>query len=744
MALVQDVTEFDLDSLIPDGESESNLAPFMLATGFGQPSVVLGIRSGLGRLKSTGLATASASLTNALLLELQATGQGTVENTFIRVNDEANVFLQVESLGTSELTASFTKYVDISTVSNGTSLCSLNLTQQSNPELDVIHFMIDILPAVNVSRYRQYHARCSINGSNLPIASFSLRRSSVSSTFTARLANLADRSLIIAGASFKFEIGETVLGTTTWRTIFDTAKLSSRSYSIGMADSSPTDTFSFSTSSNLTTRLMKTPIRNTVYYDPYRTTVESTAIEVFYDTGGQAYASQVIPFPSMKLYTLFQEVFVTRCGFTSYVTNLPNYPIKRADFPFQRSYYESLRGLIGMFDLSISTSEDGTIVYIRDTTNGVPAGFPSPRTLTTTKYKAFQRQDQESRVQALRLNYISNETELTYKVQRLVQTSKDLGNGLTEETDTTVFDIYSVTYPTTVLRTIPDRIEKRVYQGAIRVATYNESYTYNSENRPTLITKTQEALLPTVGLDETIDETLPVTNQRFSNETTRIEYSEHPYVLRAVYQKQIVTHSIGLVVQDTENTYLGQPFYQSLVDAHRAGNAKDGMQVFTRPIETVIENYSPQPNGQVKAEVRTINHIRDELAVTNNSDERAGDAAISYAGQSTQRLLVLGNDGDTLTGAGVEDFHIGELPLYLGIPLARRKLKKMRTYQGTASADLLGLDLDLLEGIAVSLTGRDGNPEGNIVVTSVQIVGNALGTENQDITQTIEGERINV
>lgn len=717
---------------------------FLTVVSIGTAEVTLSFRTGLGILRATGIADPTLSITGEVPMELYSLGIGNIGNSFIRVNDEANIFIEADSQGVAEATMNLTKAVDLSCIARGTSSAELSTLVQANTESEVIRFIIDILPAVNVSRYRQYKVRCSLNGSNLPIASFTLTKSSVSSSFSAKLARLSDKSLIVSTGSFKFEIGEVILGTTTWRTVLDSAVLSSKSYSIGMSDDSPTDTFSFVTSSNLASKLLKTPIRNTVYYDPTRTTVESTAIEVFRDTAGGTYTSQVIGISGMTLYDLFQEVFVTRCGFTSYVTNLPDFPIKRADFPFQRSYYESLRGLIGMFDLAITANEDNTIIYIRDTTTGVPSGFPAPRTLTTTDYKTFQRNDQESNIQALRLNYISNDTELTFRVQRLVQTTTDLGGGLTEEVDNTVFDIYSVAFPTTVIRTIPDLLEKRIYEGSVQLSNYTERYTYNSENRPTLITKTQEAKLPTAGSGGVIEEALGLTMQRYSDETTRIEYSSHPFIPQAVFQKQIVTRSTGLVVRDDETSYLGEPFLQSLYDAHKAGNVLEGMAVVSQNVETIIETFSPQPNGQIKVDVRTVSHARSNLVNTHSSEERAGDAALNNAGQSTQRLLVLEIDGDTLTGSGVEDFHIGELPLYIGIPLARRKLVKLKTYLGSASAELLGLDLDIFDGTTVALESRESESQGMIIAGSTRISGTGLGTENQQISQTVEGERISV
>jgi len=710
------------------------------AFGYTEASMDIDITQGF-KLKATGKATASMALSVLVHVSMATTGLGVMAG-FMRVNAEPNQFLTLHADGVADAQLALAKTIDLSLVVNGASSASMNVLKQSNSELDRIHFILDITPVSNASRYREYTARLKRNGSVLPISSFNLQRASVRTNFTARLARLSDRASISRTDSFKFEIAETILGTTTWRTIFDTGTLSSNSYSIGMDASSPTDTFTISISDDLTNKLSKCPLANTVYYDPLRTTIETTAVQNLYDTTGRVYASQVIGLTDMTLRSLLHEVFVVRCGFSQVVTNLSNYPIKRADFPASQSYYQSMKGILGVFDLSITTSEDGTKLFIRNLTAGVPAGFPAPRSLVTTDYKSFEATSEITRIHGIRLNYISNDTELTYKVQRLIQKTNDLGNGLEERIEDTVFDFFSLTYPTTLIKTLSDLLKKRLYQDGQEISYESERFTYDSANRVTNLVKQKEGLLPSQDINGNIDETLPESLQRFHEEVTDYEYSAHLFIPRAVYLRQALTRVSGLLVTDADNQYLLQDFKQPILEAHTAGNIKTGFKVTSESLETIIENFEPQKNGEIKSSLRVIKHYRNNLTSSEPQSSRVGDGSLLQAGSSQQTLLVFEDDAHSLSGEAVLELNGGEMPLYLLITEARNKLKRLKNALGTMSADVLGIDLDLREGTPVTLKSRANETQGAIIIKGDNIRGTNLGTESEEISQTVEGERI--
>src|SRR5690606_30446795 len=125
----------------------------------------------------------------------------------------------------------------------------------------------------------------------------------------------------------KFEIGVWNGSDWTWTTELDLGETQSSNYTL----TRDRDTFSFTGVPSVRAKLAQTPANSVVIYNSQRETLSSADFEPIPDTEGNLYHTQLVPIAGLTLYNLFHQVFVIRCGFSSFQTNIPNFVLGRCD-----------------------------------------------------------------------------------------------------------------------------------------------------------------------------------------------------------------------------------------------------------------------------------------------------------------------------------------------------------------------------------------------------------------------------
>lgn len=653
-----------------------------------------------------------------------------------RLNGEPNVFLQ--ALGTIDSTASAAMRRRIKPYAAGAisffSTANKTVTEQENSSLQLV---VDIRPAAPASKYIEQKARLTVDGSPIPIKSFQYQepRRAVGANLSVRLARLSDKNSIARNSVIKFEIGTKRAGVWQWVTKFDSGELTGKDYSIGWATNQPTDTLSIRAAGDLNKRLSRTPATDLIFYNPAKTTLSQTDFEPIYDTSGRAFSTQLAA-ANLSLHYLFDQIFVTRCGFDSVETNIPNYQISRADFGFGSGYLSGIAPLVGMFEPVFFVR--GNVLWILDTTAILPAGFPAPRTITPTAYRGLNLSESHQKIDALLLSFSETDSAFDYFTTRLEQKTEESGTyGTLDftrlETSRTIREYRKSSAPALVVKTDVRDETKSTYDYQLNlIGRETNQFFFDAFGRQTRVQKRIEGRVPNFALPNN-----PVQLLTVREETALTVYAAHPFEPRRQFQKSFIRQIRGLIAVDAENEYLDAPFKQDFTDAHRAGNLADGITTEFGPLKTVTETQKPQRDGTVKIETQTVDHVRG-IVINPASETRAGDVSLNGSASKQSRVLVFAEDNAVRSTERVEPFAVGQLPLVFAAPLARRRLKKRQSKTGDVSFDLIGFDETIERGTILTAVGRSAENLGAFLIEGLTVTGDERGI----ISETIEGQQI--
>lgn len=603
-----------------------------------------------------------------------------------------------------------------------------------NTESFSLSFHFDILPSGLVPN-RNWVPRLLVDGVEIPVVrgTFSESVDSSGGELQVTLARLSDKALMVPGVSIDFGFGYKTAGVWVEAEFvhkINDGVLTGTSESVGAEGLRWADTFIIKTKSNLQNKLDTTPLTDVVFYDSGVQQLVQTDFEVLYDTEGNPYVTELVPYNGLTLYDLFQEVFVDRMGFSGFETNLPDWNLTRVDCPIGQSYIQSIRGFFGMFNPVIY--EHTNKVWIIDTTLSLPSGFPSPRELPVQNYRTLSINEEFRDIDGILVHYIENARFYDFVTIRYDTYTEEAG------------DPADSSYTQTDVEVAYREYRKLSQPGiVIKEELYEESrYTYDYLG--TQISRTIEKkyfnqlgqayrrdldkwdLMPNVNLPGSM------TLLKSQEERELWTYKTHPYQTRKQYMHRHELRTKGLVTVDSSRQQMGSDFRQEYTLANVAGNLNEDQVTEFVPIRTQFEVYRPQQNGQVKIQEFEIYHPTSSLIKNGPSQESPGDVAISSFGPQQKRVLVMESSISSPTGKRIERMHGGELPVSYLVPLARRKLLQAQSAGREGAALYIGHDLKIRKGAIFSLTGRTptgGTKEvyGNFMVLGYSVTFDQTG-----------------
>jgi hypothetical protein len=658
---------------------------------------------------------ASVVSENAIVMN----GYGTM-TVFGRLNSDPNVFgsAAMQGVGSLQPTGRLKFNGHAQMQGSATVVVAANTFGQ---RVDVPVYY-DIFPNVAANANIQVvNARFKINGVEAPIRAF--RYAEAAATAGTSLSIELSRPILSEvpiGSDFTFEI----YSSGAWETKM-TGTFGNRQYAVSFES----DRLNISSVDSASDKLAKCPKKRTVFYDPSKTEVPNEEqSDVLRDNFGNAYPSEFVPSYGLSFYDLLQWALVTVCGFSSYKTDLPDFPVVVADFAIGKPVIETINALDGVFE-PLVFERTGNVGWIKDTSVGIPSGSVA-RSLPISRFKSFNVTTgaDAGNVDGLIINY-SESTTGDFYTQRLEESEfpnegGDFAGGTTE-LEHEFWDYKLSSDPEVIVSTILKSEKKTTKNAADQ--TIGEEITIRTVNSRGLVTgheKTVKSMLPT---DDFSSPALALRLE--SRERQRCTFTTDS--LGRTYLSVRQTQHRALVAQSNTKTYLTQPWQCVFIEGHRAGILKAGMTVTELPTKTVTETFTRLANGQTTCSTTTVDHIRGGLTGSRNEAEN-GEAVIPN--RHKQRQMILWRQGLTVNPADISQKKLksingGEIPMIYLKPLGYRKLDRLFTGKGEGSAELFGYDSSIRRGSTFNVTGRDDEDLGNFMTIGFDISGQGLGTE---------------
>lgn len=593
-------------------------------------------------------------------------------------------------------------------------------------EIFTFNFILDILPPGLVpANYIRLQPRLKVNGVEFPVVSWSVTEDerTTGKTLNVRLARLSDKDLIPIEAEIEFGLGTKTAGVwdeSTFDTIIDGGMRQSRSHSISWSDG-PGDTADFTFISGETDKMLKAAITDLVIYDSLRQTLEQSDFEPIPDSLGNLYQTELKQIPGLKLYSLLNEVVVNRCGFVGFTTNLPNFPIQRVDCAMSSGLIESIGGYFGMFEPVVFAVDDE--LWIIDTTITLPSGFPPPKTVTASHYTTLGKSDTRRRVDALLVSYVQEKLDYDYITTR-TETKDEIQGDLLIEIETSFREYRKFTQPFVVIRDEVYLEERTTKINGETIAITREDTNYDSQNRASSRRKRTQKLLPDVN-----NIVLPGVLTMLEAEDVRetFSYAAHPFEARRQYLSRRSHSEKALVAVDGVNQQLDEDYKRRIDEVYGAGNVNTDMSAEFLPTVTIVETATPQRDGTVKIRRTEVNHLLNIVAVDENVSP-VGDISTNGLAMQQDRMLVFETDSSIRTTERIESFHAGELTATVFVPLARRRLKAIRTKDGRVQISVIGYDASLRKGMTIRATGR-GETIADCIILGRTVSGDVNGIQ---------------
>lgn len=687
----------------------------------------LSVQNGL-RASIVGDTTITANLSIKRALAANFVGN-TLISAFLRINAEANVFMAANFVGDTELTVNFTPRIGGGANFVGSTVITATLSVQSSDEASLT-ILVDILDAnlltAQAANIHRYAARFLVDGVEKSIRRATLEAAS-NTLGTELRVTLAepDASLVTFTSSITFQIGIWTGSAFTYLTLISGGKLSSRENAIKNEGGRPFDEVTLSIVDIVADRWNRAPRVPIHIYDPLRVSapdqsaLASQRIQVYH--GG--YINPItIAIDNLSLRTVLAEAYISGTGFSSIISNIPNFPVLEADFTLDGGYDGGVRSLLAPFAPLLF--ERNNVLFIIDPDAPLPSGF-SPRTFAESSIQNLTPQiPQHEPVNAI-LVQVQDGTGGEYYTERIDQ-DPPAGAGVFGTpgyTETTtqkrIREWRNFAAPDVIVReeNVSEKTTVVDYQfNPIEVTDLIQ--TFDILNRKTGHSRRTSKLLPDINNDGVLTFMSDVTRQE-----QQITYRPDPLDPSQDVQDTVATVESGLILVDDGNQYLGKPFKIPITDAHVTAylNPDSGGDQHTEQgdIKTTTESLRMR-GSQIDTEVRVVNHLAN-VATQTTITTRPGAVTINRKRQQSHKTLLLTIDGTGSQGRRAPTLNAGALPVNIAVELGFRKLRQLNSPPLEIALNPAYIDITVKRGTILASQGRGGAALGNFIVLGYSI-----------------------
>jgi hypothetical protein len=638
---------------------------------------------------------------------------------FLRINGEANVFLSGDLFGATALAGFLASAIGAGATFAGQTLMTGELSVEEADEASFV-LAADILDTSLTTQgsIRRYAARLLVNGVEVKIrrATLEAREDTLGTELSVALL-VPDASLVPLAASIDFAIGLWNGTSFTWVTLIAGGRLSSRGNTLKNDASRPVDEVQLSVVDVVADRWNRAPRRPIHMYDPQlspapsESSLTSNRIELL---GGGYITQLAIAVPGLRLSNVLAEAYVTGCGFSGIVTNIPNFSVPEADFSLDGGWDGGVRPLLAPFAPVVFERDNK--LYIVDPDAPLPAGL-SPRDFTHAQTKEISDNvPQREPVNSLLLK-IKSAAGGEYFTERLDTETTSAGTFGTDgytETDTSrrIKEYRDFADPLVIVREELETETTRVLDFQFNlIESTVETKSFDAFNRLTGSVKRTSMRIPDPENDGTMTFMADVTRQDQS-----ITYITDPRNPELDLQDRVTTVLSGLVLVDDDNQYLGKAYRIPVLDAHRSGyiDPTGNQHLEQMDIRTTVEQLRVR-GEQVDVQTRVIDHVSD-IPTRNVTTTRPATASSSRKVQIGSRTILLTTPGTDTTSRRAQVLDAGELPYAIALALGKRKLARLNSPPREVSALPGYVDLTVRRGSVLSLKKRGGSALGTYIV----------------------------
>jgi hypothetical protein len=647
-----------------------------------------------------------------------------------RLNSEANVFGAVNLQGSTQLQAAASLNVGGGAV-NVTGSTTIRATARVDAAAEVsFAFVVSVhKPAATLAlakNARRFAVRLLVNGSPVPIksATENAPADALGTELSVELARPV-ASQIPLDATIDFELGVWTGAGFAFEKLLTGGKLAGRSKRVVNTNNLPTDTVAVVFVDVIGDRWNLAPQANTFLYDP--DTVDAPAptgagfafaAVGIRDESGVEISTVSTAAPGLNLLEVLRLAYVEGCGFSAVKTNIENFPVEQVAFTLSGGYDAGVRPLLTPFAPVVFPV--GNVLWILNADAPVPAGL-SLRTLTVERLvEITSTLPNREPVDGILVTVKSDRIPGEFFTERLEVETTDSGNFgesgfATTTVERRVREFRSFDAPTVIRREEIASTKTTVEDGEFNVISRETlNGQFDGLNRKVGHRRSVEAKVP----DPEDDGRLSV--KEVSRETQDIAYGPHPLNPKADTILRVETRTEGLILVDSDNTYLDKPFKSPLIEAHRSGNVtKDGGQTVEFGALKTITEFLRVNGGAVEIETRVINHLSnapDSSRVTLRPGGGALGSQIPRTSQATRTILL------TLPGVTrrrrVAEFDGTGLPAEVALALARRQLRKLASPPLDFAGALAYPDRRIRKGDLLDIQERAGASLGRYIVTA--------------------------
>lgn len=484
-----------------------------------------------------------------------------------------------------------------------------------------------------------------------------------------------------------------------------------RNKSVGSGDTNPrpSDTFSFTAGDALGERRFNlSPRIPLIYFDPALVNLSDGELDsrINDENGNRIYVTW-FSVPDLDLYQILNFAYVDGANFSAVVTNIPNFPVNRQDFPLTSSFHKSVSSLYAPYRPMIY-EDDGTL-FIINPRGSLPPGFDEVgATISTADYINMDRvKPEKSAINALLLtthptgeygNFDDLPGGVTFDVEVDTQTS---GDTLTNDfAQTTVQRFLAqlhedsanparitsiVTYKTVSTTTAQDEngdVQTMLIDTQLEFFDFNYRRNLGYSRSVDGFVKRPGAL---AAFENVLTENLAII---WDSTGTRGEFIK-------VWE---LKSSEGLIMSVGEDPDIVK---SSLMDANRFGSIPDDGTVDRGPINSRKTRFRETGPDQIELSIQETDHMAGR-SVPKSPQHHTGTIRIQLDGSnssgSTQTLL---RDLPSETTDGPREpitFDGGNLPFDQALPLALQALADAKEPPETLRVTMLKPDFTIRRG----------------------------------------------
>lgn len=610
-----------------------------------------------------------------------------------------------------------------------------------------------------------YKPTLQINGDEVPIASFNF------SAPAGNLGTVAD--VVVADKSLSFDRGSTftltirnLLGSGTPKTrLIKDGRVLGDTRSIGINRGStlaPNDSYSLKATDAIGEKHKLSPRIPITLFNPNFITLEENATDSgVNDENGDRIEVVVTAVNDLDLEYILNYVYVTKCGFSEVVHNLPNYAIPRVDFSLNSSFHNIAKSFYGNALFAPVFFEDDGRFFIIDIYGELPEGIISgARTVNASKYVSYSKTNPDVNVvNAVLLSHKEvsiqslTEDEFPEDVTQRTETDPphDIGTPgsigwqstqvrrFVAEIHDDADDVGKIT--SEIVWKIETRTQGRDEDGIVRdlmVETQTEFYT-NSWRLKVGYQKQTSAYVDTGDGSKAM--------QDVQTENGRILW--RPSVRNpGEWEKYFTLVQVeGLVVIEGDEDEDPEGVAKTpLLEASRAGAVPDDESAtITRlPISTTTQVWRDTGPDQIQVLITKLDQLTGRPEQSGTTEHVGTNSVRVRSGESinTRQVLLTDPDSDLADGAREPiSFDAGYVTYEIAKELALRALEHAKSPKPTISCQLASLDAGIRRGSVRNIVDRLGN-EVVAIITGYSVTGTQAERGQIVISQSIEGVAI--